>query len=427
MKLHTLKNGIRVIFEERKNTETVFISVAVDVGSNHETEKENGMAHFLEHMFFKGTKRFPKPEDLSTAIDKTGAYINAGTGRIDTEYYFFGEKSKFKDMTTLVADMFLNSMLKEEEIEREKGVIIQEIQMHKDYTSSIVDDELNKNMFKGTPVARTILGTEEIIKKFTSKDFLAFRKKHYKSKNTIITVVGNVGEEIALSTIEELFNEVPEEDKSEQIIFTKEQIGTGKKHSSILRKQDNQMKFSISFPFPTLNVENRWTADIFNTILGSGFSSRLFSSIREKAGACYSIRSGYYENGSGIGVSELNIETGIDSGRVEEVTQLIKKELDLIKANGVTKDEVEIAKAKHITSLAKRSELNECIASMYTRSLIKDGVIETYENNIKNIKKVTVEEVGIMANRLLKGDNAFVVYVGNKEIPENISQCLREV
>ncbi len=426
MKLHTLKNGIRVIFEERENTNSVFISVAVDIGSNHETEKENGIAHFLEHMFFKGTKRFPKSEDLSTAIDKTGAYVNAGTGRTDTEYYFFGEKNGFRDMTTLVADMFLNSILKEEEIEKEKGVIIQEIQMYKDTAYCIADDELHQNVLKGTSAARSVIGTEEIIKKFASKDFLAFRKKHYKSKNTIITVVGNVSEEIALSTIEELFNEVPEEDKSEQIIFTKEQIGIDKKHSSILREQDNQMQLLISFPFPTLNIEDSWTAAIFNVILGEGFSSRLFSSIREKAGACYSIKSVYYENNFGIGVSGLNISTGIDSGRAEEVTRLIKKELDLIKANGVTKDEVEIAKAIIINSLARR-ESNSQIARRYTRELVENGAIQSYEDIIKDIKKVTVEKVGIMANRLLKGDNAFVVYVGNKEIPENISQCLREV
>ncbi len=426
MKLHTLKNGIRVIFEERKNTETVFISVAVDVGSNHETEKENGIAHFLEHMFFNGTKRFPSVNDLQIAIGKTGARVNATTNAISTRYYSFGEKNGFRDVTALVADMFLNSIFKEEDVEKEKNIIIQEIQRHKDIVYRIGIDELNKNIFKGTPAARLIIGTEEIIKKFTVKDFLAFRKKHYKSKNTIITVVGNVSEEIALSTIEELFNEVPEEDKSEQIIFTKEQIGTGKKHSSILREQDNQMQLLISFPFPTLNMENRWTADIFNTILGSGFSSRLFSSIREKAGACYSIGSEYNKNIRGIGWSELTIYTGIDSGRAEEVTRLIKKELDLIKANGVTKDEVEIAKATITNSLAI-SESNQQIAQLYTHSLIGDKAIQTYEDIIKDIEKVTVEKVGMMANRVLKGDNAFVVYVGNKEIPENISQCLREI
>ncbi len=427
MNLHTLKNGIRVITEERKNTDSVFISVTVDIGSNHETEEENGLAHFFEHMCFKGTKKFPRADDLSVAIDKTGAHINAHTSKIETQYHFWGEKDRFNDMATLVADIFLNSIFPKEEMEKEKGVIIQEIQMYKDMAHSIAEDELHKNALKGTPAARTILGTEAQVKKFTVEDFLAFRKKHYKSKNIIITVVGNVNEKTALPLIEELFDEVPTEKKSEQIVLKKERLGAGTRHSSIVRKQDNQMVILIGFPFPTLTIRDRRAAEVLNTILGVGFSSRLFLSVREKAGACYSIGSGYHEHEFGIGAAGLEIQTGIDSSRVEEVTQLIKKELDVIKKGGVTEDEMEKARTKLITALAIGSESNKNLAQRYVSELIGDGEVEKYENIIDGIKRVTVEEVGAIANTLLKGDNSFIVYVGNREVPESISQCLREL
>ncbi len=409
MKLHTLENGAQVIFEERKNTDNVFISVTVNVGSNHETEKENGIAHFLEHMCFAGTERFPKREDLIISICEIDAHPGPGafTNKTNTWYNFFGEKSKFKDMTTFLADIFLNPIFKKEEVENEKYTVIKEMQKHKNKPHSIFYDELDKNEFKDTPAERPIIGTEKTVNEITSEGLSSFHKKHYNAKNTIITIVGNVNEEEALSTVGGLFNKMPIGDKSKQIIFTKEQIGTDKKHTSILREQDNQMQLLINFPFPTLNAEDHWIAEILSKIISMDFSSRLFSS------------------NPGIGVSRLVIGAEIDSNRVEEATQFIKKKLDLIKANGVTEYEIEIAKNKIISEFVG-DESNKKIAQLYIKDIIDGRAIQTYEDKIKEIKKVTPEKVAMIANKLLKNDNVSVVYMGNKIIPEHVSQCLRE-
>jgi len=189
-----LKNGLSVITVPMKDNPTVTVFVAVAAGSNYETEKNNGISHFLEHMVFKGTEKRPHAREISYELEKVGATHNAFTGNEYTGYYAKATKKHYKKILELIGDMYLNPIFDKGELKKEKGVIIEEINMYEDLSARHVAEVLDSLMYKNQPAGRTILGPKKNIKNMKRGDFILYRKQHYIPKATTVVVAGNVNE-----------------------------------------------------------------------------------------------------------------------------------------------------------------------------------------------------------------------------------------
>ena len=264
-----LKNGTTVIALQRK-TAITSVLVGVSVGFDHETDSENGLAHFLEHMCFKGTEKYKTPKELLVYLDSLGVYVNASTSNSSTCYYLSGLKDKYTKILDLVSDMFLNSIYPPKEIEKEKGVILEEIKMHNVTPTSFIYEILNDILHEGTVAGRRGAGSPSNIKKFKQKDFIDFYKKHYTPKNTIIVVVGDIKPQKIFSDVNKIFGVIKNSKKTKNPI-----IKDINKYRSVIKK-----------------------TKIENTTLGFGivFLRDCLQKIRAEMGGCYSIQTFFYNN-----------------------------------------------------------------------------------------------------------------------------------
>ena len=192
------KNGLRLITAPMKDTSTVTVIVAVAAGSKYETKKLNGLSHFLEHMFFKGTKKRPKTKDIAEALDAVGGEFNAYTSQESTAYYAKVDKEHIKLAIDVVSDIFLNSKIDANEIEKERGVILQEINMYEDNPMMSVGEEFENLLYGDQPAGWKVIGTKENIAAMSRKDFVDYREKFYNAKNTVVCVVGNFAQPASL-------------------------------------------------------------------------------------------------------------------------------------------------------------------------------------------------------------------------------------
>ena len=225
-----LKNGTTVIALQRK-TAITSVLVGVSVGFDHETDSENGIAHFLEHMCFKGTNKYKTPKELLVYLDSLGVHVNATTSNSSTCYYLSGLKDKYIKILDLVSDMFLNSIYPPKEIQKEKGVILEEIKMSNVTPTSFICDILNDILHEGTAAGRRGIGSPSNIKKFKQKDFIDFYKKHYTPKNTIIVVVGDIKPQKVFSDVNKIFGCIKNSKKTKNPI-----IKDINKYRSVIKK-----------------------------------------------------------------------------------------------------------------------------------------------------------------------------------------------
>ena len=306
-----LKNGTTVIVLQR-NTEITSILVGVSIGCDHETDSENGLAHFLEHMCLKGTKKHKTPKKLLVYLDSLGIHANASTNNSSTCYHFSGPKGKYEKMLDLISDMFLNSTFISEEIEKEKGVILEEIKMKNDNPTESICDIIIDVLHQGTAAGRRILGYPANIKKFHQKDFIDFHKKHYTPKNTIVVVVGDIKTKKIFSDVDKIFGCIKNNKKTSDPI-----IKDINKYRSVIKKskiEDTALGFG--FRVPKELKKNGAELDVLNAVLGYGLSSRLFVKIREEMGGCYRIKTSFYKTPN---YCDFFITTSIDSKRTKEI------------------------------------------------------------------------------------------------------------
>lgn len=286
--LNKLENGIRVLTVPMPNLESAALTVWVGVGSRYENDQDAGISHFLEHLVYKGTKKRPTPLEVSYAIDAIGSEANAGTSREWTSYYIKARKGVLEDAFDILSDVVLTPLLKDEWIELEKGVIVEEINRKGDDPSDKVGESFMNTMFEGNPLARDIAGYPKTVKKFKRDDFLSYRKRHYDAGNILLTISGGVGEEKALKLAEEYFGEIKEGSREEPKQYENNHESP---RLNFEKKDTEQAHFYLGFIGNRRDYKGRHAESVLSTIMGRGFSSRLFMEIREKRGLAYSVGS----------------------------------------------------------------------------------------------------------------------------------------
>ncbi len=401
-----LKNGLRYIFVPMKETESVLAMVLVRTGADFESARENGLAHFLEHMCFKGTTNRPTAKQIALEFDQIGAQNNAFTGRGYTGYHARSHKKHASKILEMVSDIYLNPIFPEEEIKKEQGVVVQEYHMYMDDPQFRVGKLATEQLYGGQAMGREILGTPKTITSFKKKDLLDYRRKHYTAKNTLVVVAGNFSPTLIEKEIERLFGKMQ---TGSQVPYPKTTVRQSKPQVAIEHRKTDQTHLILSFRAFGYFDKRTSAGRSLSTALGSGMSSRLHQKMREELGICYYVSSGLHTSNN-VGV--FSISAGVANDRLEEAVKGIVDEIKKIKAEGVSKAEGEKVTECRLSSLVLHLETPEDYADLYASDeILKNKILPTSEY-ARRIKAVTTADMNRIAAQVFTKKGANLAIVG---------------
>jgi len=383
----TLKNGLRIITIPKKNTQSLTVLVLVGTGSKYERKETNGISHFLEHMYFKGTKKRPSATAIAETLDKVGGIYNAFTSEEYTGYFAKVAAQHFELALGWVSDIFLNSLLPEKEIEKEKGVIIEEINMIYDNPMSYVQTLWPKLLYGDQPAGWDVAGTKETVSKMTREKLIDYTEKQYVASNTIVSIAGNFNEPLAIKKVKEFFSKI----KTTKPIKKPRVIEQQQKPNLLLHfRETDQTHLCLGVRAFDLFHPKRYVQDLLSVILGGMMSSRLFEKIRAELGIAYYINTNSEENPD---TGFLFTQTGIDNKNVEKGILTILKEYKKISQEKVPVSELKKAKdyLKGKTTLLLES--SDAQASFYTGQELLEKKILTPEEIFKKIDQVSQDDI----------------------------------
>ena len=342
-KIHNLDNGLKVMFVDTKTFPTITTILLVGAGSRYENDINNGVAHFFEHMAFKGSKKYPNSFVISSTIEGKGGIFNAFTSKDHTGYWIKSTSEHFETVIDVLSDMVLNCNLDPVEIEREKGVITEEINMYEDNPQRKIGEIFETLLYKGNPLGYDIAGDKEVIGKFERQTFTDYIESLYFPSNSVLVVAGGIGDEQKyLSLIKDKFSTWKDGKKISFIPISEKQ----KEPRLLVKyKKTEQAHFCLGFRTFSFNDERRYTASVLSAILGGGMSSRLFIQVRERRGLCYYISTGteLYEDCGNI-VTQAGVTNNTD--KVNEAIKTILEEHKKIKYEKI--EDVELKRAKEL-------------------------------------------------------------------------------
>jgi len=411
----TLDNGLRIITVPNTESLTATILVLAETGSKYENARTNGLAHFLEHMLFKGTPSRPKAIDISHELESLGAQYNAFTGQEYTGYYAKVSSRHFEKALDIISDMYTHPLLDETEMQKEKGVIIEEIKMYQDMPHKHVQDMLMELLYGDTPAGWNVAGKVETVKAFTQKDFLDYRKEHYTTGSTIVIASGNFGD----VSLEEKFKDIPAGPKSNKIPVIEKQ---SEPQVLIQNKETDQTHLVIGFRGVSVTSPKLTAARLLSHVLGGGMSSRLFERLRTKMGVGYYVHASH-DTSTDHGI--LNISTGVDKTRVDEVVSAILDECKQLITTKVEAAELERNKSNMVGSLEIGLETSDALGEFYGFQEVLKGKIETIEEVNAKIQNVTAEDIQNIAQELFVEKNLNIALVGSYPDTERLKSLLK--
>ena len=399
----TLDNGIRVITETVNHVQFMSMGFWVGVGSRYESEKQWGITHFIEHMLFKGTEK-RTADQISGAVDAVGGQLNAFTSKENTCYYIKTLTEDFPLAVDVLSDMFLNSRFDNEEIAKEREVIIEEIKMYEDTPDDQVHDLMSANLWPDHPLGRAILGTEESIAVFDHDMLKDYMKQYYTGSNIVVSVVGNISHNQVVEAIREVLGGIPKGEVNQYRIADRAKPGVNCYYKEIAQSQ-----ICVAMPGVAKEDDRLFPLSILNTYLGGGMSSRLVKKIREEEGLAYSV---YSYNGSYTDTGAFVISVGTRPENCQRVIDIILEELDDVRQNGITKDELDKSFSQLKGSLYMGLEtVNSRMNKLGRSMLIYDRVI-TPEENVDELSKVTLEDVKSLAGDMFRKENLQITVLG---------------
>lgn len=399
----TLENGIRVITETVNHVQFMSMGFWVGVGSRYESEKQWGITHFIEHMLFKGTEK-RTADQISGAVDAVGGQLNAFTSKENTCYYIKTLTEDFPLAVDVLSDMFLNSRFDNEEIAKEREVIIEEIKMYEDTPDDQVHDLMSANLWPDHPLGRAILGTEESIAVFDHDMLKDYMKQYYTGSNIVVSVVGNISHNQVVEAIREVLGGIPKGEVNQYRIADRAKPGVNCYYKEIAQSQ-----ICVAMPGVAKEDDRLFPLSILNTYLGGGMSSRLVKKIREEEGLAYSV---YSYNGSYTDTGAFVISVGTRPENCQRVIDIILEELDDVRQNGITQDELDKSFSQLKGSLYMGLEtVNSRMNKLGRSMLIYDRVI-TPEENVDDLSKVTLEDVKSLAGDMFRKENLQITVLG---------------
>ncbi len=399
----TLENGIRVITETVNHVQFMSMGFWVGVGSRYETERQWGITHFIEHMLFKGTDK-RTAEQISGAVDAVGGQLNAFTSKENTCYYIKTLTEDFPLAVDVLSDMFLNSRFDNEEIAKEREVIIEEIKMYEDTPDDLVHDLMSDNLWPNHPLGRSILGTEESIAAFDHDMLKSYVKQYYTGSNIVVSVVGNISHAQVVKAIKEVLGGIPKGAPNQYQTAGKAQSGVNCYYKEIAQSQ-----ICVAMPGVAKEDDRLFPLSILNTYLGGGMSARLVKKIREEEGLAYSV---YSYNGSYADTGAFVISVGTRPENCQRVIDIILEELDDVRQNGITQEELDKSFSQLKGSLFMGLETVNSRMNKLGRSMLAYDRVVTPEENVDELSKVTVADVKALAEDMFRRENLQITVLG---------------
>ena len=396
-KIKKLKNGLRVLMVPMPESTSVTVAIFVRAGSAYETQKNSGISHFLEHMCFKGTEKYPRPIDISIELEKIGAASNAFTSRDLTGYYAKTAPQHFSRAFDVVSDLYLHPHIDEQEMEKEKGVIIEEIHMYDDDPRSKVSETLELGLYGDQPAGWSVAGTPQHITQTTRDMFIQYRNARYTPQNTIVVVAGAFDAQKVSHVVQQAFGSMNSH-KSAPVAPALKIREKGKQISIVERKLD-QTHFAMGFYGIPLSSPKRFQVSMLAKVLGGSMSSRLFQKVREDLGAAYYIgcsNNMYATHGF------IDIYAGTNHGKTEEAIKAIIDEVRAIANKGITTEELKRAQDYSIGTFLLSLESSSDLGFYYGQQETVTGKTESPQETIKRLKQVTTTQVQSVAKEFLK-------------------------
>jgi len=417
-----LKNGLRVVVVPMKDNPTVTVLVLVEAGSKYETKNINGVSHFLEHMCFKGTLRRPKAVDISKELDALGSQYNAFTAQEYTGYYAKSDARHFRQIFDVVSDIYLNSIFPEAEMEREKGVIIEEINMYEDMPNHQVQELWMRLLYGDTPAGWSIAGTKQNILAMKQEDFVNYHRKHYLPEATVLIVAGQVTEKEVIKEVKKIFGSMKRGHKGKKIKVREAQ---SRPKALINFKKTDQTHFVLGVRTYDLFDKRNAALSVLAGVLGGGMSSRLFVKLREEMGVGYYVRAGndaYTDHGF------FQISVGVDNKRIEEVLKAILEECQKLKTAGVKEELKKEVKEFLIGNMKLSLESTDDIANFYGGQELLKRELKNAEDKAKEIRKVTAKEIQTLAMNIFSNNKLNLALIGpfpSKKAKANFLKILK--
>lgn len=398
-----LSNGIPVLMDYVDDLKSFTLGIFVKTGARHESQEEYGVSHYIEHMLFKGTKT-RSAKEISEIIDDCGGSMNAYTSRDTTCYYVKMLSDKLDLTLDIFADMFLNSTFTEENLEKERNVILEEIKMYEDIPEDTVHD-LNLRFALNNEYGNVVLGTEKTLKSITREKFLNYFNSRYVPENIGIAIAGNFDKNLLVEFLEKSFGTINKEIKNTPDTG----LFSHNKGENIVKRDCNQVHLCFNTIGLAVNDEDRYAMAILSNTLGENMSSRLFQKIREERGLAYSIYS-YTTNFTEGGL--YTIYAGTSKDNYKEVINLIKEELNLIKEEGITYKELQRAQnqIKSMLVFALENSRGKMIRMWSSYQLY--GKVLTVEEIEEQISRVTLEDIKRLANRIFNEKDFSLTILG---------------
>ena len=395
------------------------VLVLVEAGSKYEEKKVNGISHFLEHMCFKGTIKRPKAIDISKELDTLGTQYNAFTAQEYTGYYAKSDARHFKQIFDIVSDIYLNSTFPDAEMEREKGVIIEEINMYEDMPQRHVQDLFMKLLYGDQPAGWNIAGEKKNILKMKRDDFVEFKNKHYLPEASVLIVAGQVIEKQVMEEVNKVFGKVSHGKKGYKV---KTKDIQSKPQASVNFKKTDQTHFILGVrSFDLFNNKNA-IISVLGGVLGGGMSSRLFVKLREEMGVGYYVRA-YNDSYTDHGF--FQISAGVDNKRIYEVIDAVLIECKKLKDELVSEEELNKVKEFLIGNMKLSLESTDDIANFYGGQELLVKEIKTQEEKAKEIRKVTASDIKKMANKIFTNSKLNLALIGPFKEKSKFQKILR--
>jgi predicted Zn-dependent peptidase len=433
----TLASGLRVVTETLEGTKAVTALVLVKAGSRWESKEINGLSHFLEHMFFKGAKKYKNAKAVSEAIDGVGGEFNAFTGKEYAGYYVKVAAEQAGLALDVLSDMMLHARFDQEEIEKERGVILEEYNMYQDTPMYQVAWDFEKVMFGDQPLGWDEIGTKENIRRFGREDFVAYKEELYVPGNMVLCLSGAIEHDEATELAQKYFDMEEQARGREMVPFDRAiaklaggELGADgapggqlvSERVTIHQKKTEQAHLVLGVPGLRAEDSDFYVLKVLAAILGGNMSSRMFLAVREAKGLAYYISTGtenYLDTGA------LYTRAGVDTTRIEDAVQAILEEYDKIRYVEVPEDELKKGKEFLKGKLTLSLEDSETVAQMHARHELLYDKVRTYAEIIKAIDEVTAEDVKRVASDLLKDEALHLAVIGPYEDAGRFAEILK--
>lgn len=403
--LKELGNGIRIVHQEVNHTRLVHCGFVLDIGSRDESREQEGLAHFWEHMAFKGTKK-RKAFHILNRLDSVGGELNAYTTKEKICFYSSVLKTHFNKSAELLCDITFNSMFPPKQIEKERQVILEEMAMYRDSPDDSLQDEFDETIFHNHALGRNILGTEETVSRFTQQDFFDFISSRLDTSRIVFSVVGNISFSKVLKQVEPFLKEIT----PKKSLFARSTFHNYTPKNQIVHKDISQAHCAIGKPALSLFDENRFKLFLLNNILGGpSMNSRLNLALREKYGYVYNIESMYQAY---LDTGFVGIFYGTEESSSKKARKVVLKEIKGLREKKLGTMQLHMAKEQAVGQMAMAEENYASLMLVYGKTLLDKNKIDSLDSIFKIIRNTTAEDLQDIANEIFDEDQfSFLTYL----------------